>query len=203
MKFELAPLPYAKDALEPFLGSETLSLHHEQHERGYLSKLEALIADKPEAKQSLEEIVRRSDGPIFENAAQVWNHQFYWRSMRPNGGGEPKREVAQAIERGFGSLSNFRNAFIEEGVGRFGSGYLWLIRDGARVRIASTANADSPLRHGQAALVTADLWEHAYYLDFRNERDTYLTVFLDFLVDWEFAASNWALQESDRGRPDR
>jgi Fe-Mn family superoxide dismutase len=191
MKFELQPLPWGKDALEPFLGRETLALHHGEHERGYLKKLEGLLEGKPEADQSLEEIVQRSEGAVFENAAQVWNHQFYWRSMKPNGGGEPGGPIAEAIERSFGGLSSFRTAFIDAGVERFGSGWLWLVRDGERLRLESTANADTPLREGEHALLTADLWEHAYYLDFRNERNTYLTVFLDFLVNWAFAASNW------------
>jgi Fe-Mn family superoxide dismutase len=191
MDFELEPLPYAKDALEPHLGRETLELHHEKHERGYLEKLEELIAEKPESKESLETIIRSSDGPVFDNAAQVWNHRFYWRSMRPDGGGEPSGALGDAIERAFGGYGGFRTAFLEAGVERFGSGYVWLVQDVNRVRVISTANADTPLRSGPLPLLTADLWEHAYYLDHRNERKAYLTVFLDRLVNWEFAASNW------------
>jgi Fe-Mn family superoxide dismutase len=191
MKFELSPLPYAKDALEPFLGRETLELHHEKHERGYLEKLEELLRGKPEASLSLEEIVQSAEGPVFDNAAQVWNHQFYWQSMRPNGGGEPGRELAGAIERSFGSVEKLRAAFVEEGTHRFGSGYVWVVLEGSRLRVLSTPNAENPLRNGDFPLLTADLWEHAYYLDFRNEREKYLEAFLASLVNWEFAASNW------------
>ncbi len=191
MDFELKPLPYAKNALEPHLGSETLTLHHDKHHAGYLHKLEELIGGTPEAGDSLESILQTASGSVFDNAAQVWNHDFLWRSMAPEGGGEPEGDLADAIDKTFGSYAELRKAFLEAGAAHFGSGWLWLECDQGRVQVTTTHDADLPLRHGRIALVTADLWEHAYYLDHRNDRARYLETFIDHLIDWEFAAANW------------
>ena len=191
MDFELRPLPYAKDALEPHLGRETLTYHHEKHHAGYLKKLKDLIGDRPIARSSLEEIILLSDDEVFENAAQVWNHDFYWRSMQPSGGGDPNGPLRAAIEREFGGLDVFRQAFVEMGVAQFGTGWVWLIADGDRLRVESTPDADLPLTMGHTALFCADVWEHAYYLDYRHERKRYLETFLAHLVDWSFAAANF------------
>jgi Fe-Mn family superoxide dismutase len=192
MKFELPRLPYAKDALEPHLGAETLEFHYEKHHRGYLEKLEKLLAGKPLAERSLVEIIQESDGAVFNNAAQVWNHTFYWSSMSPKGGGAPSGAVNSAIESAFGSYDRFRAQFIESAVGVFGTGWTWLVqeRDG-RLAIRSTEDADTPLQDRVTTpLLTCDVWEHAYYLDYRHERPKYVETFLDRLANWAFVAEN-------------
>ena len=192
MKFELPPLPYAKDALAPHIGAETLEYHYEKHHRAYLQKLEKLLAGKPLAERSLVEIVRESDGAVFDNAAQVWNHTFYWNSMAPKGGGTPGGVVKSAIESAFGSFDRFRKQFVESAVGVFGTGWTWLVqeRDG-RIAIRCTEDADTPLRDATATpLLTCDVWEHAYYLDYRHERPRYVETFLDRLANWAFVAEN-------------
>jgi superoxide dismutase, Fe-Mn family len=192
MKFELPPLPYAKDALEPHLGAETLEFHYEKHHRGYLEKLEKLLAGKPLAGRSLVEIIQESDGAVFNNAAQVWNHTFYWSSMSPKGGGAPAGAVKSAIESAFGSFDRFRAQFIESAVGVFGTGWTWLVqeRDG-RLAIRATEDARTPLQDGVTTpLLTCDVWEHAYYLDYRHERPKYVETFLDRLANWAFVAEN-------------
>jgi Fe-Mn family superoxide dismutase len=192
MKFELPPLPYAKDALEPHLGAETLELHYEKHHRGYLEKLEKLLAGKPLAGRSLVEIIRESDGAVFNNAAQVWNHTFYWSSMSPKGGGAPAGAVKSAIESAFGSFDRFRAQFIESAVGVFGTGWTWLVqeRDG-RLAIRATEDARTPIQDGATRpLLTCDVWEHAYYLDYRHERPKYVETFVDRLANWAFVAEN-------------
>ena len=192
MKFELPPLPYAKDALEPHLGAETLEFHYEKHHRGYLEKLEKLLAGKPLADRSLVEIVRESNGAVFNNAAQVWNHTFYWSSMTPKGGGTPGGAVKTALESAFGSFDHFRTQFVESAVGVFGTGWTWLVqeRDG-RIAIRSTEDARTPIQDGVTTpLVACDVWEHAYYLDYRHERPKYVETFLDRLANWAFVAEN-------------
>jgi Fe-Mn family superoxide dismutase len=191
MKFELAPLPYPKDALAPHLGAETLDYHYEKHHRGYLKKLQKLIGDTPLAKEDLEEIIQTTDGPIFNNAAQVWNHDFYWRSMKPRGGGEPPRDLRADLERAFGSLETFKKKVVDAAVAQFGSGYVWLYAsfDG-RLAVRATHDAMNPLLDGVMPLLTIDLWEHAYYLDYHNERERYVQTFLDHLANWEFAREN-------------
>jgi Fe-Mn family superoxide dismutase len=191
MDFTLPPLPYAVDALEPHVSSQTLRLHHETHEREYLAKLEVLIGKKPEAELSLESFLRNAEGKALEIAAQIWNHEFYWRSMRPDGGGQPADPLAAAITASLGSFARLRETFIALGSAHFGSGWIWLVRAGARVRVVTTSNADSPLLHGEVPLVTADLWEHSYYLDHHHDRKRYLGAFIDRLVDWEFACANF------------
>jgi Fe-Mn family superoxide dismutase len=187
----LRPLPYAEDALEPHLGREAVR-HHYAHHAGYLERLKELIADKPEANASLEWLIRTAEGPIFENAAQIWNHDFYWRSMRPGGGGGPGDELSHALAAGFGSLDAFRKSFLELGAGHFGSGWIWLVAHRGRVRIATTPDADLPLRYCGTPLLCCDLWEHAFYPDYQNDRGRYLATFLDHLANWEFASANWA-----------
>jgi len=187
----LRPLPYPRNALEPHIGRETVALHYEKHHAAYLKKLEELIEGTPEEHESLEGIIRTADGPVFNNAAQVWNHDFYWRSMDPKGGGAPRLGLAAAIEASSGSFEAFRTAFLKAGGEHFGSGWLWLVAERGKFAVVTTADADLPLRHGAVPLLTADLWEHAYYLDYRNERAAYLEAFFDSLANWEFAAANW------------
>jgi len=188
----LLPLPYARHALEPWLGRETVTLHYEKHHAGYLKKLLELTAGRPGRVTSLEWIIRSSEGAIFENAAQIWNHDFYWRSMQPDGGGAPVGAVHEAILDGFGSYERLRREFLDAGTGHFGAGWLWLVLHGDRLQITTTHDADLPLRTGDTPILCADLWEHAYYLDYRNERARYLEAFIDHLANWEFALANWS-----------
>lgn len=191
MDFHPEPLPYADDALEPYIGRATLTLHHGKHHLGYLTQLARLIGGTPEASRSLEAIIRDAEGPVFDCAAQVWNHDFYWRSMKPAGGGEPGGRFGAALAEDFGGFGEFRSAFLEAGESHFGSGWLWLVHYGGRLRVLTTADADLPLVYRAPAILAVDLWEHAYYLDYHNERARYLNAFLDHLVDWDFAAANW------------
>jgi Fe-Mn family superoxide dismutase len=192
MKFEMKPLPYAKDALAPHLSAESFSFHYDKHHQAYLTNLEKLISGTPEAEKSLEEIVKSSSGKVFNNAAQVWNHDFFWASMKPGGGGEPTGALADAIKRDFGSYADFRKQFADAAVAQFGSGWAWLIKDGDALKIVTTSNADTPLARGQKPLLTCDVWEHAYYIDYRNLRAKFVETFLDHLVNWDFAAANFA-----------
>ncbi len=192
MAFELPPLPWSKDALAPHISPETIDYHYGKHHAGYVKKLNALTEGKPEAEKSLEELIRTADGGVFNNAAQIWNHTFYWKSMTPNGGGTPSGDLLSAIERDFGSFDAFKEAFKNTGLGRFGSGYVWLVLDGEKLVVRDTLNAGNPLTDGQVPLLTADLWEHAYYIDHRNDRGGYLDAFLAHLANWDFAAENLA-----------
>jgi Fe-Mn family superoxide dismutase len=186
MRFALPPLPYPKSALEPFMSRETIEYHYEKHHRGYLTKLEAAIAGTPEAERSLEDLVRSSEGSVFNNAAQVWNHTFFWNCMEPGGGGEPGGDLAHRLRDAFGSFASFRDAFVTAGTSCFGSGYVWLIADGdGALRVVATANADNPLTKRQVPLLGCDVWEHAYYLDHRHARGTFLETFVDRLVHWD------------------
>ncbi|RIL07425.1 MAG: superoxide dismutase [Fe] [Proteobacteria bacterium] len=199
MDFELKPLPYPKDALEPHVSAETLDFHHDRHHRGYLEKLEKLIGGSAEARESLESIVLRASGTVFDNAAQAWNHDFLWRSMTPPGdAAPPDGDLADSIGRRFGGLTDLRTEFVEAGVSQFGSGYVWLVADGDRLAVESTHDADNPLRHGRTPLLTCDVWEHAYYLDYRNDRERYLEAFFDHLANWKFAAANWSERAARR-----
>jgi superoxide dismutase, Fe-Mn family len=193
MRFELPPLPYAKDALAPHLGAETLDLHYEKHHRGYLKKLRKAIDGTPQADEDLETIIRKSEGAVFNDAAQVWNHTFYWNSMHPKGGGAPRGEIRSAIETAFTSFDAFRKEVVEKAKAQFGSGYVWVCRrprDG-QVIVYATHDAHNPLLDDLVPLVTADLWEHAYYLDYHNERARYVETFLEHLINWDFAQENW------------
>lgn len=191
MKFELDPLPYAKNALAPHLTEETLSFHYDKHHQAYMTNLKNLLEGKPEAEKSLEEIVKTSSGGVFNNAAQVWNHTFYWNSMKPSGGGEPQGALAEAIKRDFGSYADFKKQFAEASVKQFGSGWGWLVKEGDKLKIVTTGNAETPITKGQTPLITCDVWEHAYYIDYRNLRAKYVDTFLEKLVNWEWAAAQF------------
>jgi Fe-Mn family superoxide dismutase len=192
MAFELPALPYAKDALAPHISAETLEFHYGKHHQTYVTNLNNLVPGTEFDGLSLEEIVKKSAGGIFNNAAQVWNHTFYWNSLSPNGGGEPTSALADAIVAKFGSFATFKEEFTKCAVTTFGSGWAWLVKnaDGS-LALVSTSNAGCPLTTGQTPLLTCDVWEHAYYIDYRNARPKYLESFWA-LVNWEFAASNYA-----------
>ena len=189
MTFELPALPYAMDALQPHISKETLEYHYGKHHLTYINNLNNLLQNHPLANASLEEIILKSDGGLFNNAAQVWNHTFYWYCLSPQGGGDPNGELLNAIEKSFGNFANFKEQFSKTALGTFGSGWAWLVQnqDGS-LAITSTSNADTPMKHGQTALMTCDVWEHAYYIDYRNARAYYIEHFWN-LVNWEFVAS--------------
>jgi len=190
MPFTLPDLPYPKDALAPHISAETLEYHHGKHHAAYVTNLNKLLEGKPEASRSLEEVILGSDGGVFNNAAQVWNHTFYWNCMKPNGGGRPTGELAEAITRDFGSFERFREEFANAAATQFGSGWAWLVLEKGKLAVTKTGNADLPLKHGQKALLTIDVWEHAYYIDFRNARPKYIDTFLEKLVNWDFVLGN-------------
>jgi len=192
MPFTLPPLPYAKDALVPHMSAETFDYHYGKHHQAYLNKLNELVAGKPEESKTLEELVRTTEGVLFNQAAQVWNHTFFWNSMKPSGGGQPTGAVAAAITRDFGGFDKFRADFTAAALGRFGSGWAWLVNDGGKLAIATTANADTPLREGKRCILTLDVWEHAYYIDYRNARPNFINAFFDHLINWDFANENLA-----------
>ena len=192
--FKLPPLPYAMDSLEPYISARTMSFHYGKHHQAYVDNLNKLVAGTPLAGQPLEGIIRQNAGrpdraAVFNNAAQVWNHTFFWDSMKPGGGGKPAARLMAMIEKSFGTFGNFRDAFLKAGVGQFGSGLVWLVQDGDSVKIVSTSNADTPLAHDQTPLLTCDVWEHAYYLDYQNRRMDFLEAFVDHLANWSFAES--------------
>src|SRR6476660_8017851 len=172
MPFTLPPLPYPKDALAPHTSAETLEFHHGKHHAAYVNKLNELTAGKPEADKSLEDIIKATDvgTPIFNNAAQVWNHTFFWNCMKPNGGGKPSGDLAGKIDQAFGGYDKFAEQFKNAAVTQFGSGWAWLVSDGGSLKITKTPNAVNPMAQGQKALLTVDVWEHAYYLDYQNRR---------------------------------
>jgi Fe-Mn family superoxide dismutase len=192
MAFTLPDLPYAKDALEPHISAETLDYHHGKHHNAYVTNLNGLIDGTDHAGKSLEDIIAVAEGGVFNNAAQVWNHSFYWKCMRPGGGGAPSGDLAAAIDRDFGSFDAFKEQFSKAGATLFGSGWTWLVLEGGTLKITQTPNADLPLKHGQTPLLTMDVWEHAYYVDYRNARPKYIETFLNELVDWAFVAANLA-----------
>lgn len=192
MAFELPALPYAKDALEPHISAETLDYHYSKHHNTYVVNLNNLLPGSGFEGKSLEEIVKTSSGGIFNNAAQVWNHTFYWNCLAPNGGGEPTGELAETINKSFGSFEKFKEEFTKNAIGTFGSGWGWLVKkaDGS-LALASTSNAGCPLTTEDKPLLTCDVWEHAYYIDYRNSRPNYLEAFWN-LVNWDFVAKNLA-----------
>lgn len=195
MPFELPPLPYAMNALEPHISQKTLEFHYGKHHQTYVTNLNNLIKDSPLAQKKLEEIILESvkdpaKAGLFNNAAQVWNHTFFWHCMKPQGGGLPTGELAEKINQAFGSVDEFKKKFKEAALAQFGSGWAWLVQENGELKITKTANADLPMAHGQKAILTCDVWEHAYYLDYQNRRADFVQVFLDHLVNWEFAASN-------------
>ena len=198
MAFTLPDLPYAKDALAPHISSETLDFHHGKHHNAYVNNLNGLVEGSDLASKSLEDVIRATAGVadkvgVFNNAAQIWNHTVYWQSMRPNGGGAPSGQLAEMIDRDFGSLDGFKDAFAKAGATQFGSGWAWLVLKDGKLEVRKTLNAETPLTEaGVTPLLTMDVWEHAYYLDFQNRRPDYISTFLDHLVNWEFAAENLA-----------
>jgi len=197
MAFELPALPYAKDALEPHMSANTFDFHHGKHHNTYVVNLNGMIEGTDMASQSLEEIIKASAGDaskagIFNNAAQVWNHTFFWNSMSPNGGGAPSGDLAAKIDAAFGGLDGFKEAFKNAGATQFGSGWAWLVAEGGELKITKTPNAETPLTTRATPLVCCDVWEHAYYLDYQNRRPDFLQVFLDNLINWDFAAANLA-----------
>ena len=190
MAFSLPELPYSKDALAPHISTETLEFHYGKHHQGYVNKLNAAVEGTDMAEKSLEEIVKSASGGVFNNAAQVWNHTFYWHSLSPNGGGEPTGDIKAAIEKDFGGFDKFKEEFNKKAAGHFGSGWAWLVKTPqGKLEIATTANADTPLTTDNKALLTCDVWEHAYYIDYRNDRAKYLEHFWN-LVNWDFANKN-------------
>lgn len=193
MSFELPALPYAKNALEPHISAETLDFHHGKHHNTYVVKLNGLLPGSEFEGKTLEEIIMSAPaGGVFNNAAQIWNHTFYWHSLSPNGGGEPTGAIADAINAKWGSFDAFKEAFNDKAVNNFGSSWTWLVKnaDGS-LDIVNTSNAGCPMTDGQTAILTVDLWEHAYYIDYRNVRPDYLNGFWS-LVNWEFANANLA-----------
>ena len=192
MKHELPDLPYAKDALEPHISAETLDFHHGKHHQAYVTNLNNMIPGTEYENMNLEDIVKSAPaGGVFNNAAQVWNHTFYWNCMSPNGGGEPSGALADTINAAFGSFADFREKFSASCVGNFGSGWTWLVKnDDGSVEILNTSNAGSALTSGKTPLMTCDVWEHAYYVDYRNARPKYVEAFWN-LVNWDFVSSNY------------
>ena len=198
MAFRLPDLPYAYDALAPHMSADTLKFHHDKHHKGYVDKLNAAIEGTRFDGMELEEIIRESakgqdTQGLFNNAAQTWNHTFFWHCMSPKGGGAPDGELARLIDETFGGLDAFKDEFVKAAGGRFGSGWAWLVLDGGALKIATTPNAELPMIHGQEALLTCDVWEHAYYLDYQNRRPDFVRGFLDNLVDWAFVAKSLEL----------
>jgi Fe-Mn family superoxide dismutase len=194
MAFTLPELPYAKDALQPVISAETIEYHYGKHHKAYVDNLNKFAAGTKYESMSLEEAVKASAGQasekkIFNNAAQVWNHTFYWNCLAPNAGGEPTGNIKTAIEAAFGSFADFKTKFNEAAVGQFGSGWAWLVKKGDGVEIVTTANAETPFATGGTCLLTCDVWEHAYYIDYRNARPKYVEEFWK-LVNWQFANKN-------------
>ena len=191
MSMVLPELPFGKDALEPIISARTLEFHYGKHHNAYVTNGNKLIEGTPFAAMSLEEIIRKTAGDaskagIFNNCAQVWNHSFYWQCIKPGGGGKPTGKIADKIKLDLGGYENFVNEFKNAGATQFGSGWAWLVLEDGKLKITKTANADTPLAHGQKALLTVDVWEHAYYLDYQNRRPDYLSVFVEKLINWDF-----------------
>lgn len=198
MAFELPPLPYAQDALEPSgMSARTLEFHYGKHHAAYVNTLNNLVKDTELADKSLEEIIKATykasdKAAVFNNAAQVWNHTFYWNGIKPNGGGNPSGELAEKINASFGSLDKFKEEFKNAGGTQFGSGWAWLIQDGDTLKVIKSPNAENPIAYGQTPLLTMDVWEHAYYLDYQNSRPNFMQNFVDHLINWDFVAQNLA-----------
>ena len=195
--FSLPPLPYADTALEPLISANTLSYHYAKHHKTYVDNLNKLVEGKDLASMSLEEIIHASAGKadmagVFNNAAQVWNHTFYWNSLKPNGGGKPTGAIAAAIDKDLGGYDKFKADLSAAAVTQFGSGWAWLVSDAGTLKIVKTGNAEVPLTKGQKPLLTIDVWEHAYYLDYQNLRAKYVETLIDKLLNWEFANQNFA-----------
>lgn len=205
MTFEHSDLPYSYDALEPHVGAETLELHHGKHHAGYVETLNELLDSRGESPDDLESLIRTAQGAVFQNAAQAWNHDFLWKCMSPDGGGEPPTKLSRAIEDAFGDVESFRDAFDEAAKSHFGSGWAWLVQTKeGRLEVVTTQNADNPMRMMRTPLLVCDLWEHAYYLDHRNDRDSYLEAFWR-VVDWEAVEQRlvWTAEHASAASEDR
>jgi superoxide dismutase, Fe-Mn family len=194
MAFELPPLPYAQDALAPHMSEQTLGFHYGKHHQTYVNNLNKLVEGTELDGKSLEEVILSAEpgSGVFNNSAQVWNHTFFWSCMTPGDPGEPEGELKTAIEQSFGSVDSFKETFVDKAKTLFGSGWTWLVKTNSGLEIVQTKDADNPLKHGQTALLTIDVWEHAYYLDFQNARPAYVETWVANLANWEFAASNLA-----------
>ena len=192
MAFELPALPYAQDALAPHISAETLEYHYGKHHKTYVDNLNKLVDGTDNASKSLEEIIMSSEAGLFNNSAQVWNHTFFWNCLSPNGGGAPTGDLAARIDADFGSFDEFKAQITDAGLTQFGSGWAWLVEQDGKLAIMKTPNADLPMKHGAKALFTIDVWEHAYYIDYRNARAKFIEVVLDNLANWDFVAANLA-----------
>ncbi|CAM8623486.1 MAG: superoxide dismutase [Actinobacteria bacterium] len=192
MAFELPALPYAQDALAPTISAETMEYHYGKHHQTYVDNLNKAVAGTADENASLEDIIMKAEGPLFNNAAQVWNHTFFWNSLSPNGGGQPTGAIADRIAADFGGYDAFRAQITDAGLTQFGSGWAWLVEKDGKLAIMKTPNADLPMKHGAKALFTIDVWEHAYYIDYRNARAKFIEVVLDKLINWEFVNANLA-----------
>ncbi|MBI5625460.1 MAG: superoxide dismutase [Elusimicrobia bacterium] len=200
MPFTLPALPYDKNSLAPHISPETIDYHYGKHHQTYVNNLNKLTEGKPEAGKTLEEIIMSASGGLFNNAAQVWNHTFYWNCMKPKGGAEPTGELAEAIKRDFGTFAKFKEEFTNAATTLFGSGWTWLVLENGKLKITQTSNADLPMKHDQTALMTLDVWEHAYYIDHRNARAKHISAFLDSLVNWDFVSANLAASKAKAGK---
>jgi len=190
MSFELPELPWSKDALAPHISQETIEYHYGKHHKAYVTKLNGMVKDTPDANKSLEELIKSASGPVFNNAAQIWNHTFYWKSMSPNGGGEPDGSIKDAIVATYGDFATFKKQFGEACSGHFGSGWAWLVKEGDnKVKIVQTHDAGCPVKEGQVPILTCDVWEHAYYIDYRNDRAKYVESWWN-TINWNFANQN-------------
>ncbi|MDH3280338.1 MAG: superoxide dismutase [Gammaproteobacteria bacterium] len=190
MPIELPPLPFAKDALEPHIGRRTVDIHYDKHHRGYVNKVNKALEGKDQ-KVDLESLIKTAKGDLYNHAAQVWNHTFYWNCLTAAGPGQPDRALQDALSTEFGSVQKFKDQLAEAAKGEFGSGWAWLVLDGQKLRVISSTDADNPLRDGLSPLLTIDVWEHAYYLDYQNERGKYVTAVIDHLLNWPFINSNF------------
>jgi Fe-Mn family superoxide dismutase len=192
MAFELPALPYARDALAPHISAETIDFHYGKHHQTYVDKLNAAVEGKPEANATLEELIKTSSGGVFNNAAQIWNHTFYWNSLSPNGGGAPSGALAEAIDRDLGGLAACKQALADAVGTHFGSGWAWLVLDNGKLKVESLHDAGNPMTSGQTPLLTIDAWEHAFYIDYRNAKPKYCEAVLEHLINWSFAEANFA-----------
>jgi superoxide dismutase, Fe-Mn family len=197
MAFTLPPLPYPKEALEPHMSAKTLDFHHGKHHKTYVDTLNKLVAENSLDGKTLEQLITsthrdEAKAAVFNNAAQVWNHTFFWSCMKPGGGGKPSGDLAKAIDSDLGGYDKFATEFKTAATTQFGSGWAWLVVDAGKLKVIKTPNAVDPVAGGQTALLTCDVWEHAYYLDYQNRRPDFVQAFLDHLVNWEFAAANFA-----------
>ena len=189
IQFSLPPLPYAEDALAPVISAETLQLHHGKHHRKYVDTMNQLLQEHPVAGRTLQDVVRASSGKLFNNAAQAWNHEFYWHSLSPSGG-KPGAALLRQLEKDFGSFEHFREKFAAAAAAQFGSGWAWLVSRDGKLEVTTTSNADTPMAHGVKCLLTIDVWEHAYYVDYRNQRERYLSALIENRLNWSFAEEN-------------